>query len=129
MKVKLRERLGGLPLWAKLIGSLAAALVAIFLVARLIGAVQMMIFGNVEAKREHGNTVVAEEQGTAARETGLEAANTVVRTYEYHTTVDRTVKEGQNAVTRADKGQQMDPAIDAAVANGLCGVHDSLCRR
>jgi hypothetical protein len=127
--VKLKDRFTGLPLAVKIGAYVISGLVAIFIAARLIGALQIAIFGNVEAKHEHGNAVVAQEQGRAAKETGIEAANTVTRTYEYHTTVDRTVKENQNAVNRADKGQQMDPAIDAAVAAGLCRLHDDLCRR
>lgn len=127
--MKLKDRFFGLPLWAKLIAYVVAALLAIFVVARLIGALQIALFGDPRVKQEHGNAVVAQEQTQAAKDTGLEATNTVVRTYERTVQVDHVVREGQNAIQRADKGQQMDPAIDAATADALCRVHDSLCRR
>lgn len=127
--MKLKDRFFGLPLWAKLITYVVAALLAIFMVARLIGALQIALFGDPRVKQEHGNAVVAQEQTQAAKDTGLEATNTVVRTYERTVQVDHVVREGQNAIQRADKGQQMDPAIDAATADALCRVHDSLCRR
>ena len=127
--MKLKDRFFGLPLWAKLIAYVVAAMLATFVVARLIGALQIAFFGDPRLKQEHGNTVVAQEQTQAAKDTGLEATNTVVRTYERTVQVDHVVREGQNAIQRADKGQQMDPAIDAATADALCRVHNSLCRR
>lgn len=126
--MKIRDRFIGLPIWAKLIAYAVAAIIAFFLIARVIGGLRIALFGDPRVAQEHGNTVVAEEQGQAAKDIGLEATNTVTRTYEYHTTVDRVVKEGQNEINKADHGQQMDPAIDAATANALCSVHDSLCR-
>jgi hypothetical protein len=127
--MKLRDRFFGLPIWAKLIAYAIAAALAIFVAARLIGALQIAFFGDPRVKQEHGNAVVAQEQTQAAKDTGAEATNTVVRTYDRTIQIDHWVKEGQNAIARADRGQQMDPAIDAATANALCGVHDSLCRR
>lgn len=125
---KVLTRYNGFALWAKIVIAIAVGLLAIGLAVRAGGALKYLIFGNTEAKEARANTVVAEEQGRASKETGIEAAETVVRTYEYHTTVDRTVKEGQNAVNRADKGQQMDPAIDAAGADALCRLSQDLCR-
>lgn len=127
--MKLKDRFFGLPIWAKLIAYVVAAALTIFLVARLIGALQIAFFGDPRLKQAQGNTIVAREQVQAAKDTGLEASNTVVKTYEHTIQIDRVVKEGQNAIGKADKGQQMDPAIDAATATALCGVHDSLCRR
>lgn len=127
--MKIVDRFVGLPLWARAIGYLAGAALAIFITMRLIGALQVALFGDPRVKHEHGKAVVAQEQTQAAKDTGAEVTNTVTRTYEHYTTIDRTVREGQNAIAKADKGQQMDPAIDAATANALCGVHDSLCRR
>lgn len=129
VEMKLKDRFFGLPLWAKLISYVVAAMLATFVVARLIGALQIAFFGDPRLKQEHGNAVVAQEQTQAAKDTGLEATNTVVRTYERTVQVDHVVREGQNAIQRADKGQQMDPAIDTATADALCRVHDSLCRR
>lgn len=126
--MKIRDRFFGLPIWVKLIVYVVGALVAIFLVMRVIGGIRIALFGDPRLKEAQGNTVVAQEQTQAAKDTGLEATNTVVRTYERTVQIDRVVREGQDAIARADKGQQMDPAIDAATANALCGVHDSLCR-
>lgn len=125
----IRDRFLGLPIWVRLIAYMIVAALAIFLAARLIGGIQIALFGDPRLKQAQGNTVVAEEQTQAAKDTGAEMTNTVVKTYEHMVQIDHVVKEGQNAIQRADRGQQMDPAIDAATANALCGVHDSLCRR
>ena len=121
-------RYSGFSVVARIIIAVALLLLLVGLGVRLQQAVKVLIFGNVEAKREHAGLVVAKEQGQAAKETGIEATGTVVRTYEHHVQVDHIVKESQNAITRADRGQQMDPGIDAAIADGLCRVHPDLCR-
>jgi hypothetical protein len=127
--MKVIQRFNGFSLWAKLIVYIALAALAIGIAVRAGGAFKYLIFGNTEAKQAQGQTIVAEEQGWAAKETGIEATATAVRRQESHAKRDRVVREGQDAINRADRGQQMDPAIDAAVADGLCRVHDSLCRR
>lgn len=109
--------------WVKLaLGVLAIGIVG-FVVWKLF-------FADIERRvtTEHAGKVVAQSQTQGTKETGIEATNTVVHTYERHVEVDHVVKESQDAVNRADHGQQMDPAIDAATAAGLCSVHDSLCR-
>jgi Sec-independent protein translocase protein TatA len=118
----------GLGLWLRLIIGVVAAALIIFAAMRLPGAIKYMIFGDTGAKREHANTVVAQQQGEATKEIGAAAQNEVVRTYEHDVQIDHIVREGQDAVAKADHGQQMDPDIDNAVAAGLCRVHDSLCR-
>ncbi len=89
-----------------------------------------LFFADIQRRvtEEHAKGVIATEQVQGAKETGIEAANTTVRTYEHYTEIDRTVKEAQDGVNKADKGQQMDPVIDSAGAAGLCRVHHSLCR-
>lgn len=119
----------GFSLVARLIIGIVALLLVVGLLTRFSGAMHYLIFGDTAAKKAQAGTVVAESQGQAAKETGIEASNTVVRTYERHVEVDRIVKEGQSNVSKADRGQQMDPGIDAATAAGLCSVHDDLCRR
>lgn len=111
-------------IWVKL----AIALV----VAGLIGwVVWKLFFADINRRvgAEKGNRVVAQEQVKA--ETNI-AAKTIENVHErdvYREIVTKTVHEAQENVNAADTGQQMDPAIDAAVAAGLCRVHDSLCRR
>lgn len=124
----IRDRFIGLPIWVKLIAYGVVLALAIFVAARLIGALQIAFFGDPRVKQEHGNAVVAQEQTRAAKDTGAEATNTIVRTYEHTVQIDHVVKEGQASIARADRGQQMDPDIDAATANALCGVNQELCR-
>jgi hypothetical protein len=126
--MKLLKTFNSFALVPRLVIGVALLALAVGVGYRMVGAVKYMIFGNVEAKRERGNTIVAQEQGQAAKETGIEATGAVVRTYERHVQVDHIVKEGQDAVRRADKGEQMATDIDAAGAAALCRVHDSLCR-
>jgi Sec-independent protein translocase protein TatA len=125
---KLRLWFGGLTLWLKILLFVIVAVLMVFAAYRLTGAVKYLIFGDVEAKREHGNTVVAQQQGQATKEIGAAAQNEVVKTYEHDVEIDRTVREGQDAVAHADHGQQMDPEIDNAVATSLCRVSVDLCR-
>lgn len=125
---KLWPWFSGLTLWLRIVLIIVGAALIVFAAYRLTGAVKYLIFGDVEAKREHANTVVAQQQGQATKEIGAAAQNEVVKTYEHDVEIDRTVREGQDAVAQADHGQQMDPAIDAAVADGLCRVHTDLCR-
>src|SRR5438309_11271412 len=101
--------------WVKIVlGAIAIGIVG-FVVWKLF-------FADIERRvaTEHAGKVVAQAQTQGAKETGIEATNTVVHTYERHVEVDHVVKESQDAVNRADHGQQMDPAIDAATAAGLC---------
>lgn len=110
-------------IWIKLAAGVIGLLLVGFVVWKLF-------FADIQrrVKEEHANGVVAKEQTQSAKETGIEATNTVVKTFEYHTEVDRIVKEGQNDVNKVNKGQQVDPEIDAAGAAALCRVHASLCR-
>jgi hypothetical protein len=58
-------RFNGFSLWPKIIIGIAAALLVTGLAVRASGALNYIIFGNTEAKRERGNTVVAQEQTKA----------------------------------------------------------------
>jgi hypothetical protein len=66
MKISgLVTRFNGFSLWPKIIIGIAAALLVTGLAVRASGALHYIIFGNTEAKRERGNTVVAQEQTKA----------------------------------------------------------------
>jgi hypothetical protein len=110
-------------IWVKLALGVVALCVIGFVVWKLF-------FADIQRRvaTERAGKVVAQQQTRAAKETGIDATNTVVRTYEHHVEIDHVVKGGQDAVSKADHGQQMDPSIDAATAAGLCRLHDSLCR-
>lgn len=123
------DRFNGFALWARFVIGICVLVLAIFISVRAVQAVKMFVFGNVEAKRERAEGVVVEEQGTATKETAAEASRATVERYERHITVDRTVRESQDAVTKAYKGGNIDPGVDAAGADGLCKLHDDLCRR
>ena len=64
-----------------------------------------------------------------AQRKAAEASKATVQRYERYITVDRTVRESQDAVNGAYKGGKIDPQVDAAGADGLCKLHDDLCRR
>lgn len=126
---KLITRYNGFALWPRIIIGVAVLAIVVGVGVRAAGALKYLIFGNTEAKEARANTVVAEEQGQAARDTGIEAANTVVRTHERYVEVEKIVREGQDAIRDADNGEEMAPGIDAAGADALCRLHDDLCRR
>jgi hypothetical protein len=66
MKVSnLVTRFNGFSLWPKIIIGVAALLLVVGVGVRASGALKYIIFGNTEAKREHGNVVVAQEQTKA----------------------------------------------------------------
>jgi hypothetical protein len=122
-------RFNGFSLWPKIIIGIAAALLLIGFTVRAGGALKYIIFGNTEAKRERGNTKVAQEQTKAE---GNIADNTIQTVHErdvYREHVTQIVHDGQERIHAVDKGQQMDPAIDAAGAAALCSVYYGLCRR
>jgi hypothetical protein len=114
---------------ARIVIALAIGLLAIGLLIRLSGAAHELIFGNTEAKREHGNVVVAQEQTKAEGKIADATIQTVHERDVYREHITQVVHDGQERIHAVDKGQQMDPAIDAAGAAALCSVHDSLCRR
>lgn len=126
---KMIARYSGFGMIPKIVIATAAGLLMLGIGIRGVQAFKVFLFGNTEAKEARANTVIAEEEGIAARETGIEAANTVTRTFERHTEVERIVRETNDAIARADRGQPMDPELDAAGADGLCRMHDDLCRR
>jgi hypothetical protein len=79
--------------------------------------------------QERGGRVVAEEQVEAEGKIADQTIEKVRERDVYREHITKVVREGQESVNAVNKGQQLDPTIDAAVAGGLCGVHDSLCRR
>lgn len=116
-------------LWPKIIIGIAAALLVTGFAVRAGGALKYIIFGNTEAKREHGSVVVAQEQTKAEGKIADATIQTVHERDVYREHITQVVHDGQERIHAVDKGQQMDPAIDAAGAAALCSVHDSLCRR
>lgn len=121
-------RFNGFAPWARIVFGVSLAVIGYFLISSAFSGIKHAIFGNPEVKRERGNTVVAQEQTKAEATVADETINTVRERDVYREHVREIVREGQEKVNAVDHGQQMDPAIDAAVAAGLCGVHDSLCR-
>lgn len=115
--------------WARLVIGLAVLLLVVGLGIRMTGAVKYLIFGDTEAKREHANTVVAQEQTKAEANVADKTIATVHERDVYREHITNVVHDSQGKIHAVDQGQPMDPAIDAAVAAGLCSVHDSLCRR
>lgn len=109
---------------------IVAAVTAVAILAVGYGAYHELwwIFGGRAATKAEANNKVEQAHSNAIESVGSNVANKIVERDVYRTEVDRTVREGQDAVAKADHGQQMDPAIDAAVADSLCKLHDSLCR-
>jgi hypothetical protein len=123
------SRFNGFALWARIVIGACVLVLGYVLITSAFSGIKHAIFGNPEVKREQGRTIVAREDTKA--EANI-ADGTIERVRErdvYREHVREIVREGQEKVNAADRGQQMDPEIDAAVAAGLCGVHDSLCRR
>jgi hypothetical protein len=126
--VKLWKKFASFARWAQVLIVIALIALAIGLVTRFVGGVHQMIFGNTEATKAQAETYAWQGAVESIQKTGQVARDTTVKTYKRHTEVDRIVGSGNNEIARVNKGQQMDPAIDAAVANGLCQLNASLCR-
>lgn len=115
---------------AKLTGGRAWVKWAVIALAVAIGAYIVgsaayhAIYYGRDVRRAQGNAETARDIGHAATQTGQEAANTVTRTYEYHTQVDHVVKEAQDHVDAASDVE----GADAAGADELCRMHNDLCR-
>ena len=107
-------------------------LAALLIVTVLIGwVVWKLFFADIQRRvaAEKGGRVVAEHQVEAEANIADKTIENVHTREVYREHVTNIVREAQEGVNDVDQGQQMDPAIDAAVAAGLCRVHDSLCRR
>lgn len=114
--------------WARIVIIACLVVLAYFLVTSAWSGIKNAIFGDPEVQRERGGRVVAEEQTAAEANIADQTIEHVRERDVYREQVRVVVREGQERVNAADHGQPMDPAIDAAVAAGLCGVHHSLCR-
>jgi hypothetical protein len=114
--------------WAQVLIVIAVAVLAIGLVTRFVGGIHQMIFGNTEATKAQAESYAWQKDTETIQKIGVDARDTTVKTYKRHAEIDSIVGGGKNEIARADKGQQMDPAIDAAVADGLCKLNASLCR-
>jgi hypothetical protein len=125
----LLTRYNGFAIWARVVIGLAVALLAIGLLVRLSGAAHELIFGNTEAKREHGNVIVAQEQTKAEGAIAGKTIDTVHERDVYREHVTSVVHDGQEKVNNAWHGETVGVDVDAAGAAALCRVHDSLCRR
>jgi hypothetical protein len=125
---KLVARFNGFSIGARIVIALALGLLVVGLGIRFADALHVLIFGNTEAKREQGNTRVAQEQTKAESNIAAGTIQTVHERDVYREHVTNIVREGQENIHAVDHGQPMDPAIDAATADALCRVHDSLCR-
>jgi hypothetical protein len=114
--------------WIRVVLYAVGGIVAYFFVTSAVHGVKTAIFGDPEVKRAQAGTVVAKEQTKAEANIADNVIQTVHERDVYREHVREVVHDGQGKVNAVDHGQQMDPAIDAAVAAGLCSVHDSLCR-
>lgn len=122
------NRYMGFSMWARIVIAGCIIFLGWFLISNAFSGIKHAIFGNPEVKRERAAATVARENTKA--EAAI-ADNTIEQVHErdvYREHVREIVRVNQERVNAADTGQRMDPAIDAAVAAGLCGVHDSLCR-
>lgn len=117
------------PLWARALAGIAALALVALLLSSMVTGLRDRIFGNPEVAREKGNGAVAREETRAAEQTTDQTIDAVRERDVYRETVREVVRQGQERINAADHGQQMDPAIDAATADSLCRLHDSLCRR
>jgi hypothetical protein len=114
--------------WAQVLIVFAVVLLVVGLVVNGVTSLKHAIFGDPTQKAH-----AVEEYGwgqdiSREKATGTEASSTAIKTYREHERISGVVQGGQNEVHRADKGQEMDPQIDGAIAVGLCSINASLCR-
>lgn len=128
----MNARFNALAPWARITIKVGAAvlvaLLVYFLITSAFDGIKHAIFGNPEVKRAQAETIVAEEQIEAEAEIADSTLETVRERDVYREHFRTIVRDSQERINVADQGQQMDPEIDAAVAAGLCRVHDDLCR-
>lgn len=122
-------RFNGFSVGARLVIGLAVILLVVGVAVSSLQSLRNAIFGNPEVIRQQGETIIAEEQGNAARNAGISAGQKIVERYEYHRVVDRLVAEGQGGVNDAWNGESVGKDVDTAGRAALCGLHDSYCQR
>jgi hypothetical protein len=109
--------------WLKLAG--------IVIVAALIGwAVWKLFFADSQRRvaAEKGGRIVAEEQVTAEANIADKTIERVREREVFREHVTNIVHEGQGKVNDAWKDESVGKDVDAAGADTLCRLHDSLCR-
>ena len=126
--VKIWGRYTGLSMVARVIVAVVLVVVAVFVVMRFSGAMHRLIFGDTEAKRQHANAVIAKEQTKAEAKIADTTVQTVHERDVYHERVTNIVHESEGKVSHAWKGETVGQDVDAAGADALCRLHDSLCR-
>jgi hypothetical protein len=100
----------------------------VFAVSRFSGAIHYLIFGNTEAKVERGNVVVAKEQTKAEAKIADTAIEQVHERDVYREHVTNVVHDSEGKVDGAWHGETVGADVDAAGADALCRLHDTLCR-
>lgn len=113
------------------VARLVAVVVTLALSALLVLGVYKglwYVFGGREAIKAHAETQVAQVHADSTTQAGQTATSEVIKRYEYHTEVDKTVEKGQQGVDNAYHGETVGNDVDAAGAAALCSLDPSLCR-
>jgi hypothetical protein len=126
--MNVRERFSSFVPWARYVIIGCVVILAYFLITSAFTGVKHAIFGNPEVKREQGAKIVAEEQTEAEAEIADSTINHIRERDVYREHTREIVREGQGRVNDAWDGETVGADVDAAGADTLCRVHNSLCR-
>lgn len=126
---KIWARYNGFSIAWRIVIALALLLLIVGIGIRASDALHVLIFGNTEAQRQHGNAVVAREQTKAEGKIADKAIQSVQERDVYREHVTEIVHDSQGKVNNAWKGESVGKDVDAAGAAALCRLHDSLCRQ
>lgn len=121
-------KFSGFSIIARVVITLALLLLVAGLATRLSGTLHYLIFGNTEASAARGETVVAKEQTKAEANIADQAVGQVHERDVYREHVTQVVHDSEGKVNGSWKGERVGKDVDAAGADALCRLHDSLCR-
>jgi hypothetical protein len=117
--------------WFKRLKFWVQAVLVIVLLLAVIGGsywfVNKLFFSGADAAKARGESIVMEETGQAARETGKEATAEVIRRYETHTRIENKVTQGRAQVDQGWNGETVGEEVDRAGRAALCSLNDGFC--
>ena len=122
------NRFNLLPLWVRIIATIVVIALGYFLITSGFNGIKQAIFGNPEVARQKANVSIAKEQ-TKAEGNIADGTIAAVREHDiYREHVTNIVHDSEGRVNNAWHGETIGTDVDAAGADALCQLHDSLCR-
>lgn len=122
------NRFNLLPIWARIVLYVIAVALLYFVITSAWGGIKDRIFGNPEVTRQKAAVSVATQQGKAEANIADGTVGAVREQDIYREHVTNVVHDSEGRINNAWHNETVGTSVDAAGADALCQLHDSLCR-